>query len=221
MSDPSYFSDTSTVLITGISGTNTDYGGKTILANWWAYTHGRASFDLVIFLNFQRKEAVRGTQVDSLEELADAMAEGESYFNVTPATADWEGFHARFEQFIAALDEDMRKFIVHDEAPTYDGEESLRKFVRLRGQMNSCKSVVVAQAPGDLEKPVRKASGPLAWVGPITTENQDYFSSKSYSNHFDHIMASQGPYEWCVITGPDDGDRDDYAPVPEEFARPP
>jgi len=54
---PAVFTDNGHVLISGITGSRDEMGGKTALANWWAATHGRANFDLVVFFN--AKGAVR------------------------------------------------------------------------------------------------------------------------------------------------------------------
>lgn len=210
-----YFTDRAHMLISGVSGSRTDYGGKTALANWWLDQWGHC-FDLALFLNFKRDDNVRGERVATLDELADAIAAGKSHINYVPENPDWQEEHERLQEFIRALPDDMSKIIVHDEAPEYD-DESLLYFVRVAGNGNNCKSLVVAQSPTDLSTSVRNQCVPV-WVGPTTEQNKHYFKANSYSNHYEFIQQVHDPYFWTVITGPGDDDRDHYQPVPEDYA---
>ena len=74
MTQPEYFTDRTHLLIAGVTGARTDYGGKTALANWWCYNHGRASFDLVLFCNFKHDSGPQQTadaDVQSVEGVAE------------------------------------------------------------------------------------------------------------------------------------------------------
>lgn len=214
-----YLTDRSHILISGVSGSRTDYGGKTGLSNWWADNWGRRAFDIVLFLNFKHDTAPAETadvDVDGVEGVADAIAAGHSYICLTPSSADWEAVHQRVKEFIQALPSDMDKLVVHDEAPEYDGE-SLLSFVRVLGNGSYCKSLVIAQAPGDLDTSVRNQLIPC-WVGPVTEQNRHYFAANHYLNHFRAMRDDHEPYHWSVLTGPGDDDRDHYEPVPEDYA---
>lgn len=212
-----YFADRSHVLISGVTGARTEYGGKTALANWWASTWGVVEFDLVCFLNFKQDSHIHGTRVESLEELASEMADGQRHFNIVPRTDDWEGFHASFKTFVASLPDDMSKLVVHDEAPEYD-DDSLRWFVRVAGNGHATKSLVLAQAPGDMNTTIRNQTIPC-WIGPSTGQNSHYFTAQGYKQVFETHILDQEPYHWTVVLGPDpEHDVDTYQPVPSEYA---
>jgi len=212
-----YFRDRSHVLISGVSGSRTNYGGKTALATYWAAEHGQA-FDLVVFCNFKQDGVARhfDVEVGSVSSLAGAMADGARHVVLTPTDPDWQAVHDRLAAFVRELPQEMDKLVVHDEAPEYDAE-SLLWFVRVAGNGTNCKSLVVAQAPGDLSTSVRRQCVPC-WVGPATEQNRHYFRANTYENHFEHILEAHEPYMWTVITGPGDDDRDTYSPVPERYA---
>jgi len=214
-----YLTDRSHILLSGVSGSRTDYGGKTGVANWWASTHGRAAFDLVLFFNAKQDQAPAepaDVEVGSVAEVARAMGNGHRHICLTPTDPDWQAVHDRLAAFIRELPSDMDKLVVHDEAPEYD-DDSLLWFVRVAGNGANCKSLVVAQAPGDLSTNVRRQLV-TAWVGPLTEQNKHYFRANNYLNHFDAMREQHEPYHWSVITGPAPEDRDHYTPVPEEYA---
>jgi len=215
----SYFTDRSHILLSGVSGSRTDYGGKTGVANWWATTHGRAAFDLVVFFN-AKQDAAPGehaeTEVGTVRELAEAMRAGHRHICLTPTDPDWEAVHERLAAFVRELPKDLDKLVVHDEAPEYDGE-SLLWFLRVAGNGSNCKSIVIAQAPGDLDTAARRQLV-TAWVGPLTEQNRHYFRANNYLVHYREMKEDHEPYNWSVITGPSEEDRDHYSPVPEEYA---
>lgn len=218
-SGASYFTDRSHVFIAGITGARTDYGGKTGLANWWASTHGVSAFDLVLFLNFKQDRPpaeYADVEVGSVEAVADAMAGGHRHICLTPTDPDWEAVHERVAAFVRELPREMEKFVVHDEAPEYD-TDSLLWFVRVAGNGANCKSLVLAQAPGDLSMAVRRQCI-LCWVGPVSEDNRHVFEANKRGHHFDALQEQHEPYWWSVLTGPEDSDRDTYRPVPEEYA---
>lgn len=217
MSD--YLQDRSHILVSGVSGSRTDYGGKSALCNWWADTWGSEWFDLVLYLNFKHDDAparIADADVRDLGGVAKAMSDGHTYICLTPAKADWNAVHERVMRFIQELPEDMEKLVIHDEAPEYDGD-SLLSFVRVLGNGSNCKSLVIAQAPGDLSTSVRNQLVPC-WVGPVTEQNRHYFQANHYLNHFRAMREQHKPYHWSVITGPGDDDRDHYEPIPERYA---
>lgn len=219
MTHPSYFTDRSHVLIAGVTGARTDYGGKTALANWWADNWGRQANDVVIFANFKLDDAPEqhaDAVATSVREIAGAIREGATYICLSPTDSDWEAVHRRLREAVDALPNDMTIMVVHDEAPELD-EDSLQWFVRVAGNGSNCKSLVLAQAPGDLPSAVRRQTI-LAWVGPATGNDRHVFRANQRENHFDAIQSEHDPYVWSILTGPADEDRDTYDPVPEAYA---
>jgi hypothetical protein len=216
---PSYFSDRSHLLVCGVTGARTRFGGKTALANWLADTWGRAHNDVVIFANFKldsAPERVADRVVRNVQEIATAIGDGETYICLSPTESDWGTVHDRLRQAVDALPEDMSKLVIHDEAPELS-EEALQWFVRVAGNGSRCKSVVISQAPGDLPTSVRRQTI-LTWVGPATNDDEHVFQANKRGNHFNAIRELHDPYVWSVLAGPGDDDRDTYDPVPEEYA---
>lgn len=214
-----YLRDRSHLLLAGVTGARTDYGGKTGLANWWASTWGREHFDVCIFFNSkadsapeQHAEAV----VESVDGVARAIEAGAGHICLTPSTADWGAVHERLYELVDWLPDDMEKAVIHDEAPEYD-EDALRSFVRVAGNGSRCKSVVIAQAPGDLSMAVRRQCI-LVWVGPVSEDNRHVFRANKREAHFEWMLENHAPYQWSIMLGPDPDDRDTYAPVPETYA---
>jgi len=209
-----FLTDRSHVLISGVTGARSRYGGKTALANWWLCEPAQRD-DLRIFLNPKHDEEVRGRSVASVEELAREMRDGHRHFDLAPQSSDWETVSERLMMFVRALPQLMSKTVVIDEAPEMD-EEALLTMVRVLGNMATCKTLLLAQAPGDLPVKIRRQVV-LAWVGPFTGSNAHVFEANDLGAHVDHLHE-QGPYEWSVILGPAPEDRVEFAPVPEEFA---
>jgi len=214
-----YFCDRSHLLICGVTGARTDYGGKTALATWWADNWGRKANDVVIFGNYKLDDAPErhaDAVATAVDELAGPIREGATFICLSPTSSDWEAVHRRLRDAVDALPSDMRKMIVHDEAPELD-EDALQWFVRVAGNGSSCKSLVLAQAPGDLPSAVRRQTI-LTWVGPATGNDRHVFRANSRGNHFEYIREEHDPYVWTVMTGPAESDRDTYDPVPEVYA---
>jgi len=214
-----YFRDRSHVLIAGVTGARTDYGGKTSLATWWVDKWSRQVADVVIFANVKGDDAPEehaDAVVTTVEEIPGAIRSGATVICLSPRDYDWEAVSRRLKQGVQALPDDMEKVVVLDEAPELD-EDALLWFVRVAGNGNACKSLVLAQAPGDLSMKVRRQTI-LAWVGPATEDNSHIFEANHRGNHFEHIREVHEPYVWTVMTGPADEDRDTYDPVPEVYA---
>jgi hypothetical protein len=215
---PGYFTDRSHLLITGVTGARTRYGGKTALANWIATEPG-STFDLVVFYNPKQDDAPAeqaDVEVATVEGVARAMRDGARHVCLTPKTAAWDEVHARLLEFIQALPRDMDKLVVHDEAPELD-EDALATFARVAGNGSACKSVFISQQPGDAPSAVRNQSI-LVWVGPFHENARHVFRANGRENHADHIAETHKPYWWTVVLGPGEGDRDTYQPVPARYA---
>jgi hypothetical protein len=220
MSDERVFTDNGHVLIAGITGAKDECGGKTALGNWWLDTWGAREFDLRLFVNPNGISSVRGERVESIDELADAMADGSRNINYVPDTSDWELAHQRLRDFVRELPKSMSKIVAHDEAPAYADQDSLLWFVRRAGQPDAfnTKSLVIAQSPGDIPTDVRKQCPTTIWIGPSSPANKHWFQRNSYGAHYEHIVEHHDPYEWTVMQGSRETDRSTYRPVPEEFA---
>lgn len=219
MGTPDYFRDRSHLLICGVTGARTDYGGKTALATWWADTHGRAANDVVIFGNYKlddTPEEHADAVATSVDEVAGAIHDGATFITLSPMDSDWEAVHSRLRAGVDALPSEWDKLVVHDEAPELD-EDSLAWFARVAGNGANCKSLFLSQEPGAMPRPVRNQSI-LTWVGPATERDRHVFRANKRENHFDAIVEQHEPYVWSVLTGPGDEDRDTYDPVPEAYA---
>ena len=220
---PDYFTDNGHIFIAGITGSKTDMGGKTSLANWWLDTWGRSHADLRVFFNAKGTSGVRGTKVHSVSDLADAYAAGERHFNYIPPDEDWASHHQDLKEFTAALPTEISKVYAHDETPDYGGEGSLEWFVKIGGQDDglhaaNVKNLVLAQDPVDVPKAVRKQTDTYAWVGPTTDDYIDFFRKIRMSNHHEWIQQNHEPYQWSILQGPRSADRTTYEPVPEVYA---
>jgi hypothetical protein len=218
MHDAAYFQDKSHMLLTGITGSRTQYGGKTALATWWCDEPGRA-FDLEIFANVKQDDvgAVLEdfTEVSSVDGVASAMADGRRRIILTPTDPDWAAVSRRLEAFVRELPSDMTKLVVLDEVPELD-EEAVLSFVRVHGNGANCKTLAIAQSPTDVSNSVVKQTTPV-WVGLTTGSYAAWFRSHNLEQHFAHVQQNHEPYHWTVMTGPADEDRDHYQPVPERY----
>jgi hypothetical protein len=218
MTHPDYLTDRSHLLVTGVTGARTRYGGKTALANWIASEPGSQK-DLIVFFNpKQDPEPVEFADADAatVRELARKIDAGARHVTLTPRTAEWAEVHARLLEFVQALPRDVEKLVVHDEAPELD-EDALATFARVAGNGSACKSVFISQQPGDAPRAVRNQSI-LVWVGPAHENARHVFRANGRGNHFDAIVDDHEPYYWSVILGPDDEDRDTFEPVPARYA---
>jgi len=214
-----YLTDRSHLLIAGVTGARTDYGGKTAWANWHADTHGRVAFDVVIFADMKADDGPKeqaDVVVNDVEGIGRAMGNGHTHICLTPSSHDWEAVSSRLRAFVEALPSDQDKLVVLDEAPELE-DDALQWFVRVSGNGANCKTVILSQAPGDLPMAVRRQCI-LVWVGPVSESNRHVFRANSLENHFEAMDCEHEPYHWSVLLGPEDADRDHYKPVPEQYS---
>jgi len=215
---PDYFTDGSHVLIAAPTGSKTVYGGKTSLATWWWATHGKASKDLTLFVNVKlddAPEAHADVVCQSIREVGEAMAQGHTHICLSPTDHDWEAVSRRVKTFVQELPADMEKLVVLDEAPELD-EDAILWFVRVAGNGNATKTILVTQNPGDVSTSVR-GQCLFCWVGPVSGNNESVFRANNRGAHYEEIREEHDPYHWSILTGPSREDRDYYEPVPEEF----
>jgi len=213
-----YMTDRSHIFLAAPTGARTEYGGKTTLATWWADTHGRASKDLVLFCNVKLDDGPErhaDAVANNLEEVGAAVGNGARYVCLSPTNPDWEEVSSRVKAFVDELPSDMEKMVVLDEAPELD-EEAVLWFVRIAGNGNAVKTIVLSQNPGDVSTSVRGQTI-LVWVGPATGNNEAVLKANNLGAHYDALQQQQ-PYHWSVLLGPEPTDRDPYKPVPEKYA---
>jgi hypothetical protein len=217
VSDAAYLSDRSHLFIAAPTGSRTRYGGKTTLATWWCDTHGRAEFDVVLFINVKLDdgpERAADVVARDLEEVGAAMGDGAEFVTLSPLRSDWEEVSRRVRAFIEALDADTNKAVVLDEAPELD-EDAVLWFTRVAGNGANTKTLVLSQNPGDVSTSVRGQTI-LVWVGPATGNNRAVLEANNLGAHYDALQQQQ-PYHWSVLLGPETADRDEYKPVPKTY----
>lgn len=210
------------ILLTGPTGRNSEFGGKTATATWFADNPARTR-DLVIFLN-TKQDPVDDvledyTEVATVQDAADAIADGARRVIITPMDPDWAAVSERLEGFIRALGSDLgSKVVILDEVPELD-EDAVLSFVRVHGNGANCQAILIAQSPTDVSTSIVKQTSP-AWVGPMKSDYKSWFETHDKGPAYRYIAKNQGPYEWTVVTGDGPGDWEHYPAVPERYAPP-
>lgn len=217
--EPYYLLDGTHVLIAGATGSGDEYGGKSVLANWWFDQSVRKGHrELGVYINPKRLRFVRGTTVSSLKGMAEAYQSGKRRFDVR---FTGEEAHGRLMRMLRRLPGD--KIVVHDEAQSYRSAESLDWALSQAGNLahsdeptGDIRSLVVTQRPWNLPEQQR-ANMPLKiWVGPFGSEAKRFFQSEAMGEAADKVETATGPYRWSVTDG---GDYiRTHAPVPAEYA---
>lgn len=217
-----YLQDGSHVLITGATGAGKEYGGKTVLGNWWfANAVKSGQYDMGLFFNPKGYPWVRGVPISSLKELVAEFNEGTRMFNYTPR-ADTSSEHTEIIRTLRQVPGD--KIIVHDEAHEVAGSDMLDWCYRQGGNIGTgarfntgdIRSVGITQHPWDLPQSVSNNCPLICWVGPKTAQSRKYFQSMQIEGAYDEIPDDLDPYHWAVL---DAGELADInAPVPEEYS---
>jgi len=214
---PSYFNDHSHIFLAAPTGSKTVYGGKSSLATWWADKHGRAAFDMVLFVNVKLDDGPErhaDAVAQDVEAAAAAFGDGAQFVCLSPTDPDWEAVSRRVKQFVEHLPKGPDKIVILDELPELD-DEAVLWFVRIAGNGANCKTLGLAQNPGDVSTSVR-GQMILTWVGPAAGNNRAVLEANERGAHFDSLVE-QEPYHWSVLLGPEASDRDEFKPVPEEY----
>lgn len=221
MSQTYYLTDGSHVLISGATGAGEQYGGKSVLANWWyEQSVAKGWHHLGVYVNPKGLGYVRGTTVRSLQGLAQSYQAGKRLFDYRP-DGDLEAAHDRVTRMLRNLPGE--KIVVHDEAQEYRGTDSLNWLLAQGGNMRNSaeetddiRSLVVTQRPWNLSEELR-ANMPLkVWVGPFGNEATHFFEAERMGAAADKVEANTGPYHWSVTDGGDYVET--LPPVPEEYA---
>lgn len=208
------------LLLTGPTGRQSRYGGKTGLATWFADNPARTR-DLVVFLNTKQDPVADVledyAEVATVGEASQVIGDGARRVIITPTDPDWEAVSVRLEEFVRALGHDLgTKVVVLDEIPELD-EDAVLSFYRVHGNGANCQTVGISQSPTDVDGSVLKNCTPV-WVGPAKSSYRPWFRTHDYELAFDFIEDNHDPYEWTVVLGPGQGEWTHYQPVPEEYA---
>ena len=221
MSDHYYLTDGSHVLISGATGAGSEFGGKSVLANWWfSQSVEQRWHDLGLFYNPKGLSYVRGQTVTSLSGLAQSYRAGYRLFDYRPSN-DVEAEH---EAVIETLEQlPGSKIVAHDEAQSYQGSEKLNRALAQLGNMSNAstptddiRSLVITQRPWNLNEELR-ANMPLkVWVGPYGNEAEHFFNAERMSAAGEKVRANTGAYRWSVTDGGEFVETNE--PVPGEYA---
>lgn len=208
------------ILLTGPTGRNSRYGGKTATATWFADNPARTR-DLVIFLNTKQDPVADVLEdyreVNSVDEAARVIGEGAGRVIITPMDPDWAAVSRRLEGFIRALGHDLGdKVVILDEVPELD-EDAVLSFVRVHGNGADCQAVLISQSPTDVSTSITKQAT-IAWVGPMKSDYESWFKTHDRGPAFDYISRAHDPYEWTLVLGPGEGEWTHYDAVPEVYA---
>jgi len=208
------------LLLTGPTGRNSRFGGKTATATWFADNPARTR-DLVIFLNTKQDPIADVledfTEVHSVGDAADEIGRGARRVIITPTDPDWAAVSERLEGFIRSLGTDLgSKVVILDEVPELD-EDAVLSFVRVHGNGSNCQAVLISQSPTDVSTSITKQAT-IAWVGPMKSDYGAWFREHDRGPAFEYIQRAHDPYEWTVVLGPGDGEWKHYPAVPEEYA---
>jgi len=217
-----YLQNGAHVLITGATGAGDQYGGKTVLANWWFTESCRSGqYDMGLFYNPKGHNFVRGVRVRSLAELVQEYRDGTRMFDYVPSN-DSVSEHTDIVATLRQVPGD--KILIHDECHEVAKSDMLDWCYRQGGNVGNgsrfatgdIRSIGITQHPWDLPESVSNNSPLIVWVGPKTQQSKRYFQSMQIQGAYDQI-GDVPPYHWSVI---DAGEFvETNAAVPEEFSK--
>lgn len=224
-----YLNDGSHVLISGATGAGSDYGGKSVLANWWFQKSVLNGWhDVGVFFDpkglqyVSRSDQVR--RVRSLQGLAQSYRAGYRLFDYYPRSTEKDDLEQEHERLIQMLRElPGGKIVVHDEAQSYQDSSGLNWCLSQGGNMSNSseptddvRSLVVTQRPWNLGEELR-ANMPLKiWVGPFGNEARRFFQGEQMEAAGKKVAELTAPYHWSVTDGGDYVTT--HQPVPEKYA---
>jgi hypothetical protein len=211
MNDMYYLTDSGHVLVSGSTGARDDYGGKTVLCNWWFSKLVEEGWrDMGVFINPKGHSFVRGRTVSTLKGLAESYRAGNRLFDFRSDDPD------SAIQTLRQLPGE--KVIVADEAQSYRKSEQLNWVLSQGGNLDSgsIRALVVTQRPWNLSEELRANMPVKIWVGPVTPEGEKFFQVEQMRGEIDEVRANAGAYKWAVT------DAGQYQhtnpPVPEAYA---
>ena len=217
-----YLQNGAHVLITGATGAGDEYGGKTVLANWWFTESCRSGhYDMGLFFNPKGHNFVRGVRVRSLAELVSEYRDGTRMFDYVPSS-DSVTEHTNIVETLRQVPGD--KILIHDECHEVAKSDMLDWSYRQGGNVGNgsrfgtgdIRSIGITQHPWDLPESVSNNSPLIVWVGPKTQQSKRYFQTMQIQGAYEQI-GEVPPYHWSVI---DAGEFvETNAAVPEEFSK--
>ena len=220
-----YLDDDTHVLIAGATGSGKQYGGKSVLANWWfQQSVEKGHHDVGLFFNPKGLSFVSGgdvRRVRTIQGLAKSYKAGYRLFDYYPSDGGSQASNEPVISFLRHLP--GRKIVVHDEAQAFKDAESLNWCLSQGGNMSDAseptdniRSLVVTQRPWNLSEELR-ANMPLKiWVGPVTNECESWFQSEKMTKAVERVRKATDAYHWSVT---DAGEYvTTHAPVPEGYA---
>ena len=208
MTDRYYLTAGGHVLIGGATGAGDRYGGKSSTAHWWVENLISGGWVDSVFVVDPGSGPYQYREFRTLRGMAQSYHSGTRRF-----TWPRESGVTELVEFVDALSGSSA--IVFDEAWMYDGSEGMENCIRnLGNQEDPVRGIVVSQRPYDLPESIRNSCPVKCWVGPITTEGEQYFRSGGMG----HIPDGHDldPFHWIVTDGGEVVDVN--PPVPEEYA---
>jgi hypothetical protein len=220
MNDRFYLTDGAHVFITGATGAGDEFGGKTVLLNWWvtrAVEQGH--HDLGLIFNSKGHSFMRGKTVRTLQDLADAYRSGYRLFNFIPMNS--EADHETVMQMLRELP--GSKIVGHDEAHEYADSEMLDWMFRqggnvedsIRFETGNIRSLLTSQHPWDLPEAVTNNVPLFVYLGRKSPQAKRYFTTMQIAGAYEQ-MPDMDPYEWTVFNAGEFVEKN--PPVPEEYA---
>lgn len=208
MSDRYYLTSGGHVLISGATGAGDRYGGKSSTAHWWIENLISNGWIDSAFVVDPGNGPYQYQEYQTLRGMAQAYQSGARRFS-------WPR-ESGITDLVTFVDElPGSACIVFDEAWMYSDAEGMIDTIRnLGNQEDPVRGIVVSQRAWDLPDSIRNSCPLKVWVGPITSEGEQYFKT----NGMGHIAddCDPDPYHWIVTDGGELVDRN--PPVPGEFA---
>lgn len=211
MTERYYLTDNGHVLISGATGARDDYGGKTVLANWWFSSEvEKGHRHMGVFINPKGHGFINGRSVRSLKGIAESYRAGHRLFNVHTDTP---------EPYIEWMKQmPGEKVAVFDEAQQYADNDVFQWVLNQGGNLDegSIRALVVTQRPWNMPEPVRLNMPVKIWVGPMTPEGRKFFQAEQMPELADDLDGEIQPYHWAVT---DAGELQHVnPPVPAKYA---
>lgn len=221
MTENYYLTDFSHMSIVGATGAGEQFGGKSVLGNWFYEQSVNNGFvDLGVYFNIKGHGFVKGSKCYDIEDIASAYNRGERLINFIPT----EPIPPKHERVIDLMRKvSGSKILIHDEGHLFSESQPLNWCFRQGGNVGekyrtgNIRSIVITQHPYDMPQSLRNNTPLTVWIGPKTPEAKRYFQTLQIEGAYEDIPADLEPYHWCVIDG---GELIDInKPVPESYAQ--
>lgn len=219
-SDGYYLTDFTHMLITGSTGSGSEYGGKSVLSGWIADNSVKSGFvDISIIFNVKGHDFFPGEKCYSIKDVVTSYNSGNKIINYIPDETPIAE-HSRLVEVFKKVS--GRKLFVHDEAHMLSDSPELDWCFRQGGNVGSkyrtgnIRSIAVTQHPWDLKNSTLNNTPLIVWIGPKTAQAKRYFQTMQIESAYKQIPENIEPYHWAVI---DAGEFVEInAPVPQKYA---